>query len=69
MLGCGDGGVLDRCFVLENAQRGEIVFHLLEGGQRGLAIGVDGFVVGGASLFVEAAALAAVEEQLGGRSG
>src|SRR6202034_3143793 len=47
----------------------EVVLDFLKRGERGLPIGVDGLVVGRARFLGDAAALPAVEEQLGSRTG
>src|ERR1700682_754162 len=44
-LGCDDGFVLNLGFVLEDSQRGYVVFDLLEAGQDGLAIVGDALIV------------------------
>ncbi len=64
MLGISDGFTLRRFFLFENAQIGELVFHLVEGEED------DAFVIGGAGIKKVARlpgrgfALARVEEKL-----
>src|SRR4051812_49021082 len=53
--------VLSLRFVLENAQRGEVVLYLLEAGEHGFAIGSYSLVVGGNGLVGGSAASATVK--------
>ena len=45
-LGCNDCFILSLRFFLQDAQCGQIVFHLLETGKHGFAIGSHGLIVG-----------------------
>src|SRR5262245_59877435 len=56
----GDDFCLHGRFLLEDAERGEVVFHLLEGGEHGLAVGRHVLVVGGDRLVGLRAAQAGV---------
>lgn len=57
-----DGFLLLLSFAVENAKGSQIVFDFLERGKGGLAVGGDGAVVVGESIFRSGMAAAAVEE-------
>jgi hypothetical protein len=50
-----DRGRLNSCFLLQDAQGSQVVFHLLKGRQYRLAIGSNRGVIAGLGLVVESA--------------
>ena len=58
--------VLGERLFLEDPERGEVVLHVLEGGEDGLAIGRDGGVIDGAGLVGKGAPESGVEDRLRG---
>ena len=67
-LRVGDRLLLRRRLLIEDAQRGELVFHILERLQHCLAIVRDFDVIPGARLNGKRVTPARIEEKLGGRS-
>ena len=59
-----DGCILALQLFREDAQRGQVIFDLLEGGQNSLAIARDCVLVAGARLFDDGLALAGIENRL-----
>ena len=58
-----DGPLLDGRFLLQNPQAGELIFHIIEGGEDGGFVGGSLGLVAVASLIGKSAALAGVEKE------